>query len=286
MALVESLQKAIDYMEEHLFNDIKIEDIAKEANISPFHFQRTFMILTDISIGEYLRRRRLTLAAQELISTNRKVIDLAYRYGYETPEAFSKAFRKQHKMTPTEARKGFGRLRAYNRLTIQVSLKGADPMNYRMIEKDAFQVVGVKRTCTTETTNEGLPGITDFWADMHQQGVIKQLLEQNNGQIKGLLGINDCYNDEQNTLDYWIATEHKGSVPEGMSASHFPASKWVVFEVRGPVPDAFIQTWRSIYSEWFPSNRYEPADIAGFELYISEDVNQPDSINEIWIAIK
>lgn len=99
MTWVESLQTAIDYMEEHLLEDMSIESIAKQANFSVFHFQRTFTILTDISVGDYLRRRRLTLAAHELNRTNAKIIDLAYKYGYDTPEAFSKAFRRQHDVT-------------------------------------------------------------------------------------------------------------------------------------------------------------------------------------------
>lgn len=96
MAWIESLQKAIDYMEEHLLDEhLTISKISKHANSSAFHFQRIFSILTDISVGEYLRRRRLTLAAQELVRTNSKIIDLACKYGYDTPEAFSKAFRRQ-----------------------------------------------------------------------------------------------------------------------------------------------------------------------------------------------
>lgn len=106
MAWVESLQKAINYMEEHLLEEITIDDIANQANASTFHFQRTFSVLTDVSVGEYLRRRRLTLAAEELAKTNAKIIELAYKYGYDTPEAFAKAFRKQHGVTPSEARKG------------------------------------------------------------------------------------------------------------------------------------------------------------------------------------
>lgn len=130
-------------MEEHLLDHITIEEIAKQANISPSHLQRIFMILTDISVGEYLRHRRLTLAAQELSSTNSKIIDIAFKYGYDTPESFSKAFRKQHGVTPSESRKGIGKLQSYNRLTIQVSLKGAVPMKYRIVERDAFQVTGL-----------------------------------------------------------------------------------------------------------------------------------------------
>jgi AraC family transcriptional regulator len=103
MGWVESLQKAIDYMENHLLDDISIESIAKQANVSEFHFQRIFSVLTDITVGEYLRRRRLTLAAQELSTTDSKVIEVALKYGYDTPESFSKAFRRQHGITPSQA---------------------------------------------------------------------------------------------------------------------------------------------------------------------------------------
>ncbi|MCT6818263.1 MAG: AraC family transcriptional regulator, partial [Lysinibacillus fusiformis] len=120
MSWIESIQKAINFMEDHLLENITIEQIALEVNSSVFHFQRTFAILTDISIADYLRRRRLTLAAQELMNTDQKIIDLAYKYGYETPEAFTKAFRKQHYVTPSEARKRQGPLQSYNRLVIQV----------------------------------------------------------------------------------------------------------------------------------------------------------------------
>src|SRR5690625_1665046 len=105
MTWVKSLQSAIDYMEDHLLDDLSIENIAQQTNFSAFHFQRTFAILTDITVGEYLRRRRLTLAGYELTRSETKIIDLAYKYGYDTPEAFSKAFKKQHGVTPSEARK-------------------------------------------------------------------------------------------------------------------------------------------------------------------------------------
>ena len=146
MAWVESLQKAINYMEDHLLDEIKIEDIAFQANASSFHFQRTFSVLTNVSVGDYLRRRRLTLAAEELLRTEEKVIDIANKYGYDTPEAFTKAFRRQHGVSPSEARKGIGKLQSYNRLVIQVSLKGVEPMKYSIIEKEAFQIVGIKRS--------------------------------------------------------------------------------------------------------------------------------------------
>ncbi|KAA9029445.1 AraC family transcriptional regulator [Niallia endozanthoxylica] len=285
MALVESLQKAIDYMEEHLLDHLTIEEISKRANVSPFHFQRTFMILTDLSVGDYLRRRRLTLAAQELTSTDSKIIDLAYKYGYETPEAFSKAFRKQHGMTPREVRKGIGKLQSYNRLTIQVNLKGAEPMKYQIVERDAFQVIGVKRECPCGADTEG-PGIPEFWGEVNANGTVNKLIPFINGEINGLLGMTDKYNAEKNTIDYWVAAEHVGEVPDGLLSYEFPASKWVVFEVQGPAPIAMVNTWKQIYSEWIPSNGYEIAELPAIEAYIDSNLHSPNSLNEIWLAVK
>lgn len=140
------MHKAIDYMEVHLLDDISIGRIAEQANVSVFHFQRLFAVLTDMSVGEYLRRRRLTLAADELSRSNARIIDLALKYGYDTPEAFSKAFRRQHGISPSEARRHSGKLTSYNRLVIQVNLKGVEPMQYRVVERERFQIAGIKRT--------------------------------------------------------------------------------------------------------------------------------------------
>lgn len=284
--MVESLQQAINYMEEHLLEPIGIEDIAREAHMSPFHFQRTFMILTDTSVGEYIRRRRLTLAAQELTDTDCKIIDLAGKYGYDTPEAFTKAFRKQHGVTPSAARKGDDNLQSYNRLTIQVQLKGAEPMRYRIVERDRFQVTGIQRTFRcSEAGEQGIPEIQALWGEAHQTGLIDQLVRLNNGEMKGLLGLTVDYSGEKNELNYWVAAEHTGEVPDGLARYEVPPSKWAVFEVRGPVPEAIALTWRKIYSEWFPSNSYEHAGSVSIELYTDADPTRPDSYSEIWVPV-
>lgn len=283
MKMVEAMQKAINYMEEHLLDPLTIEEIALQAHLSPFHFQRIFMILTDVSVMEYIRRRRLTLAAHELIRTDTKIIDLSYRYGYETPEAFSKAFRRQHGVTPSEVRKGLGKIQAYNRITIQVQLKGAEPMNYQIVKRDAFQVVGVKREFPCDTETKGIP---QFWGEAHQNGTIDRLSRLVKGQIEGLLGVTCNYRSEKNTIDYFIAVEHEGDVPAGLSTLQIPAAKWAVFETHGPVEKAFPQTWKKIYSEWIPSNGYQPAELPAIEAYLDPDVNSPHAKNQIWLAIK
>lgn len=285
---VEALQQAINYMEEHLHEPITIEDIAAQANVSPFHFQRSFMILTDTTVGEYLRRRRLTLAAQELTTTEAKVIDLAYKYGYDSPEAFAKAFRKQHGLSPTEARKGAGKLQAYNRLVVQVNLKGAEPMNYRIVDRDEFQAVGLKRECYCGREDGGPRGIPEFWGEVAADGTIPRLDALMNGEIRGLLGITDNYDERKNTIDYWIAAEHRGDGDGGgeYATLLLPAAKWAVFEVIGPAPQAMPAAWKIIYSEWIPSNGYEVRNVPAIEAYLDPDPYRADSANEIWLAVK
>lgn len=288
MGWVDSLQKALDYMEENLLEDITIESIANQANASVFHFQRTFTILTDTSVGEYLRRRRLTLAAQELMSTDCKVIDLSYKYGYETPEAFSKAFRRQHGVTPSDARKHMGKLTYYNRLIIQVNLKGAEPMKYNIVERESFQVIGMNREFSI-VNNQNQTGIPKMWDEFNANGTSDLLFDLNNKETKTVLGV--CVsNNSENTnqsIDYWIATEYEGNdIPEGFQSLEIPASTWVMFEVIGPMPDAMQKAWKQIFTEWFPNSGYENAGTAEIEVYTEDDPFSPDLYSEIWIPIK
>lgn len=287
MAWVESLQKAIDFIEEHLMEELSIEDISKQANSSAFHFQRTFSILTDTNVAEYIRRRRLTLAAKELITTNHKIIDIALRYGYDSPEAFTKAFRKQHGVTPSEARKFIGNLKSYNRLVIQVSLKGAEPVQFNIVEKTSFQIIGVKKEFSF-LNDQQQQEIPKMWEEVNANGTSDQLYELNNGHIKGVLGVctMDQNQKEKNLLDYWVATEFEGEVPKQFQHREIPASKWAVFGVTGAMPHAMQKAWKQIFSEWFPSSGYTHAGIPEFEVYPEGNPFSEDYYTEIWIPVK
>ncbi|MDY0406216.1 AraC family transcriptional regulator [Virgibacillus sp. 179-BFC.A HS] len=284
MTWVASLQAAIDYMEEHLLEDLSIEKIASVSNFSAFHLQRAFSILTDVSIGEYLRRRRLTLAAHELTRTNIKVIDAAYKYGYDSPEAFSKAFRRQHSVSPSKARAYAGKLQSYNRLVIQVNLKGAEPMQVKIVEKGEMQVVGVNRKFSL-VNGENHKKIPIMWEDAHADGTDELLFKLNDGAIEGVLGVCKAgYGDKM--IDYWIATTFAGNPPESLSKMTIPASKWAIFEVHGPMPDAMQKMWKQIFSEWFPSSGYAHAGTPELEVYSDEDPYSSDLYSEIWIPVK
>lgn len=238
-----------------------------------------------MTVGEYLRRRRLTKAAHELISSNTKIIDIAYKYGYQTPESFAKAFQKQHGMTPSEARKGFGEIQSYNRLVIQVNLKGVEPMNYHLIERESFQIVGVKERFHCGDSGPSIE-INRLWNEIGQNGTLHRLLELNNGEISGLIGATVDYSKEDDEIEYWVGREFKGRTPEGLSSLEVAAAKWVVFEAVGPVIDAVPETWRKIYYEWFPSNDYEHAGGTSLEVYKTPDPTSPTAKTEIWIPVK
>lgn len=285
MAWVESIQKAIDFMEDHILDQMTIEEIAQHANASAFHFQRTFTILTNITVGEYLRRRRLTLAAKELSATDSKIIDLAFKYGYETPEAFTKAFRRQHGITPSNARKYIGKLKLYERLVIQVILKGAEPMKYNVIEKEPFQIVGIKQEFSCANWEQSI-GISKMWEKANTDGTCEALSKVNNGQVKGMLGV--CIGEQgEQSIDYWIATESNAEAPDSFLSMVIPASKWVVFEIHGPMPDAMQNGWKQIFSEWFPTSGYEHAGLPELEVYPDQNnPSSPDYYSEIWVPVK
>ncbi|SFF57098.1 transcriptional regulator, AraC family [Halobacillus alkaliphilus] len=286
MTLVDSLQRSIDYMENHILEDISVEAVANHADMSVFHFQRMFTLLTEVPVAEYLRKRRLTLAAHELSKTSLKVIEIALKYGYDTPESFAKAFKKQHGITPREAKCYTGKVQSYNRLVIQVNVKGAEPMVYHMVEKGPIQVVGMKRELSCEN-GENQRVIPKLWEQVNEDGTSEELNKLNDGDIQGLLGVCvDKSHVQANLMDYWIAAAHKGEMPEHFSNLELPASKWAVFEVHGPMPLSIQKVWKQIYSEWFPSSGYEHAGTPDLEVYSADDPFSKDYYSEIWIPVK
>ncbi|WP_318153083.1 GyrI-like domain-containing protein [Metabacillus arenae] len=162
-------------------------------------------------------------------------------------------------------------------------------MKYHIVERDAFQVVGLKNEVSCEESTEaGIPGIQELWREAQQNGTVNRLLELDNGEITGLLGMSVDNSKQKNELVYWVAAEYSGNLPPGLFSLEVPESKWVNFEVRGQVPEAIIRTWKKIFSEWFPSNSYEhaPAGTPSFEVYTNLDPASPDSYSEIWVPIK
>ncbi|WP_227397072.1 AraC family transcriptional regulator [Jeotgalibacillus aurantiacus] len=286
MNWIQSLQASIDYIEDHLLEELSTERIAQQANVSPFHFQRMFTLLTNMPVGEYIRKRRLTLAAHEIVRDQIKIIDAAYKFGYDTPEAFSKAFKKQHGLSPREAKSGSGKLKYYNRLVIQVTLEGEKAMNVEMIEKGAIRLTGVKREVSMEN-GENTREIPKLWQEVNQDGTTAELAAMNDGEIKGVLGVCvDKSSERPYLLDYWVAASHNGEGNERFEKLEIPPSKWAVFGVNGAMPHAIQGMWKRIYSEWFPVSGYKHAGTPDLEVYPDGDPMSEDYYCEIWIPVK
>ena len=175
------LQNAINYIEEHLTEEIDYDEVAKEAACSSFYFQRIFGILCGMTLGDYIRNRRLTLAGNELVTADCKVIDVALKYGYESPESFTRAFRGFHGVTPSEAKKYGSVLKSFSRLSVKITLSGGNIMDYKIIEKEAFNIIEKVEAHTVENA-ENAKSIPDFWTRSHNDGTVKKLLDITNNK--------------------------------------------------------------------------------------------------------
>lgn len=287
MDSLKRMNSALTYIEENLTNDIDFKEAARLAFCSEYHFKRMFSFLTGISLSEYIRRRRLTLAAFELKDSSVKVIDLAIKYGYHSPDSFARAFQNLHGIRPSEAKHNGHSLKAYPRMTFQLSIKGGNEMNYRIEEKEAFRIVGIKKRVPILFKGVN-PDIASMWESL-DEAAIKQLKELSNAAPVGLISASTNFSDgrteENGELDHYVGAATTKHCPNHLSQLEVPASTWAVFEVAGSFPDALQEVWGRIYSEWFPSSHYE--QIEGPEILWNEhkDVTSPSFKSEIWIPI-
>lgn len=286
MDWIEGIQRALDYIESHLTDELDYGDIARQAACSPFYFQRIFGILCNMSLGEYIRARRLTLAGRELAATDARVLDVALKYGYESPESFSRAFQRFHGVTPSEARNG-SRLRSFAPFTVRITLKGGHIMDYKIVDKPGFTILEkVERHSIADNKNENT--IPEFWTRARADGTMKTLLSLASDDTY-VFGV--CYGNQptdEKTFDYSIAViaDPACPAPEGFRLSQIPARTWAVFACRGPMPGAIQQLWHRIITEFFPAAPYEPTYELDIEAYPDGDMDSPDYPSEIWVPVK
>ena len=282
MEWLERMNRALDYIERHLEDGVSIEEAARAAYSSTFHFHRLFHMVTGLTVTEYIRRRRLTLAAQELASTQTRVVDVALKYGYDSPESFTKAFRRLHGISPSEARNPGVRLKAFPRMAFQFALKGVYAMDYRIVEREAFHVVG-KVLHTTVRDGENWRTIPAFWNSGYEDGWIPRL-ESQAGRMA--MGICLPMTPGREDLSYMIAVEAgPEAAGEEWTGYTVPALTWAVFTAVGPVPGSVQDTFRRIFQEWFPSTNYEHDDGPELEVYLDGNSSASDYRCEVWIPI-
>ncbi|MHC1696198.1 MAG: effector binding domain-containing protein [Eubacteriales bacterium] len=282
MEWLDRLNKALDYIEENLSGEIDYERAARIACCSVFHFQRMYGYIAGVPLSEYIRRRRMTSAAFELQSSDIKVIELALKYGYDSPTSFNRAFRGIHGISPSEARAQGAALKAYPRISFSISVKGEAQMNYKIEKKDPIRIVGVKMHLDSDV-EVNFSQVPLFWQRTTQSGAIPQILSLLDSPPFGLLGVSTCM--EGSDMDYYIAVPTSKDVPDGMEEYVIPSETWAVFECVGAMPNAIQELQKRIITEWLPSSGYEYANAPDIEVYFEGDQYSPDYKCEVWLPI-
>lgn len=276
MDWIKTINNAIGYMEDHLTDHIMLEDVAENVNLSVFHFHRAFSMLTEMSPTDYLRKRRLSQAGAELVNGDAKVIDIALKYGYETPESFTKAFTRYHGVSPMQAKKG-SPIRFMSRYTVRIAIEGGQIMEYKIEKWEAMDLLVHEKSFNADTSETEIP---KFWDEYYA--------DENCRKIPGYLGICSQQKSGGNEFNYGIgckASDIEG-VPEGYKIMHLPEYSWAVFKCVGPMPNAIQDMWDKIYKEWLPVADYELIPDIDIENYLPGDPSSRDYVSEICIPVR
>jgi len=288
MELLTQLNCAVEYIEAHICDDLALGDVSRVTSYSAYHFGRMFYYIAQLPLSEYVRRRKLSLAATELQSGDAKVIDLAVKYGYESADSFTRAFAKQHGVTPTAARQSGAMLTIFPPLSFQIQIKGVQGMNWRIEEREAFEVFGIERVFGNDETER----CADFWTELRENGEIDKLVAAANGDdnavgediLRAVCGYNQVDGDR---FPYLIgAVKTPDCNAEGYTVAQVPKSTWAVFrsERMDYMGIAMKELFDRAYQEWLPSSGYEWAAAPDLELYYT--TADGGFYDECWLPIR
>jgi len=281
MEWLERMNDALAYMENNLDSKISIEKAAQIACCSQYHFQRMFSYVIGVPLSEYLRRRRLTMAAFDLQGGD-KVIDVALRYGYDSPTAFNRAFHTIHGISPSAAQKPNATLKAFGPVSFQISITGATEMEFRIQEKEAFRVVGIRMKIGDNPIENG-ENIMTFWENVSKNGLLRPILQliDGNHTPANLLGLY-VGDDGDGSGHYHICAATDKPTPDGMFAVNVPKHTWAIFSGSGK-PTGIVDLLRRIYAEWQPAANYDFA--ANIDMEVYADMTPDDMKYEIWMPV-
>ena len=280
MEWIERLNASLNYIEEHLSEVIEIDDLAQIACCSSYHYQRMFTYIAGIPLSEYLRRRRMSIAAVELQQSEIKIIDLALKYGYNSPTAFNRAFQSVHGIAPSAVRKAGCVVKTFPPISFRITVKGVEEMNYRIEKKEAFRIVGLSAPMKNNT-EENFSVVPQLWGKAAQEGFIPKLASMMNTSIMGILGVSACFDNEQWKYFISVATSLPAEAP--LEEYTVPAYTWAIFSGEGACPQAIQESERRIVTEWLPTSGYEYDNGPDIEVYLEPDPSKARF--EVWIPV-
>lgn len=279
----EKLQIIIDYVENHLQRKeepVNTDKIAQIAGCSYSFFQKVFSYMNGISFADYVRARKMTLAGYDLKSTDLKVVDISFKYGYDSPTSFSKAFQQFHGVSPKDARNNSTILKVYPKM--QISAKAH--YSWKIEHKSSFRLV-LKSTDICGRDDSRYTAIPGFWNDCQRNGSFAKLISIDTGRPKGLFGMTQGPDRETGNMTYSIGVESTYALPESFRELIIPETTWAVFDCTGPVPQAIQNGWKYLTEEWLLQYPFSHAPCPEFEWYSSGNSYADDYLSQIWIPI-
>ncbi|WP_046506643.1 AraC family transcriptional regulator [Streptomyces odonnellii] len=284
--MLERLNQAMEEIEHRLDQSIEVAALARTAATSEYHLRRMFSALAGVPLSEYIRRRRLTVAGAEVLAGNGTLLDIAVRYGYGSGEAFARAFRAMHGVGPGEARRTGTTLVSQPRLTFRLTVEGKSSMRYRVVDRPAFTVAGLKARVPLVHSGPN-QAIIDFVRGIGPE-TLKRLEKLSDQEPQGIVAVCDDLDPsraEGTELDYYHGVITSADAPEGTVGLPVAAGAWGVFTTSGPAPQAIQELWRDVFTEWFPSNPYRSRP--GPEILrvrMSPDHSEADA--ELWLPVE
>ena len=275
MEWVERLNQSINYIEGHLTGEIEAEQLARIACCSSYHFQRMFTYMAGVTLAEYIRRRKMSLAAVDLQGGNAQIIDIAEKYGYQSPTAFNRAFQAIHGVAPSSVKEEGVSVKSYPPITFQITVK---EMNYRIETKEDFRIIGVSAPLHQEI-EKNFSIVPQMWVDAAANGTIQRLAGKMDTPPLGLLGVSACGDAEQ--WKYFIAVSTT-TEKEDFEEYIVPASTWAIFPGEGTNQSVQYLEQR-IVTEWLPTSGYEYANAPDIEVYLNPDPQ--NAKYEVWIPV-
>ena len=278
MEWIEHLNDAIGYIEEHLTTEIDYGQLGKIACCSSYHFQRMFAYMAGIPLSEYIRRRKMSLAAVDLQSKNMKIIDVAGKYGYHSPTAFNRAFQSVHGIAPSAVKNEGVSVKSFPPIVFKITVKGAEEMNYRIETKDAFRIVGASVPLDKDI-EKNFSVIPQKWQEISTNGTLQRLTGMMDTPPMGVLGVSTCNDTEP--WRYYIAVSSSHAA-EGLEEYTVPGATWAIFSGTG-TNQAIQELERRIVTEWLPTSGYEYGNAPDVEVYLNPD---PENARfEVWIPV-
>ena len=279
MDWIERLNEAIRYIEENLTGEIEYEKLGQIACCSAYHFQRMFAYIAGMPLSEYIRKRKMSLAAVDLQGSDAKIIDVAAKYGYTSPTAFNRAFQSVHGVNPSSVKSEGIAIKSFPPITIKITVKGVEEMNYRIETKEAFRIAGVSALMDKEMENN-FAVVPQMWQSAVENGTLQELSKIMNGTPTGLLGVSVCNDQEDWKYFIAVASKNGGDMFENYMV---PASTWAIFPGTG-TNQSVQELERRIFTEWFPTSGYEYGNAPDIEVYINPDPQ--NTIFEVWVPVK